>query len=289
MDGKFEFKGSVVNSDIATLQYDGTILAQFILENSKFTIDGEMGSNIEISGGKLQMVYSETDDKLNALVREWQNPATSPERGEVIIREYDELQLNTFKNNLNNIIGVLYSQMVDIAPDEMIAYTSQMPVELQNHPVVRDVIARAEALRRVEPGNRYVNIVQPDPDGNEIDLADVLQKNKYVLIDFWAAWCGPCLAEIPYMVKDYAEYHHKGFEIYAVSLDHSRDAWLAAISDLELDWLHVGYVRYWDNPACKDYAVTGIPANFLVSSDGIIVARNLRGEALGAKLAELLP
>ena len=108
------------------------------------------------------------------------------------------------------------------------------------------------------------------------------------LVDFWASWCGPCMGEVPYLVEDYAKYHKKGFEIYGVSLDRAREPWLKAIETKGLVWVNVSELKFWDDEAAKQYAVRSIPSNFLISSDGTIVARNLRGEELGAKLAELL-
>ncbi len=137
-------------------------------------------------------------------------------------------------------------------------------------------------------GDRCMEIVQDDPDGNPLRLSDVVSQNKYTLIDFWASWCGPCLGEIPYMLASYERYGDKGFEIFGVSLDFRKEAWGQAIEQYGLDWIHVSDLEYWKNEAAVRYGVRSIPANFLVDENGVIVATNLRGEALIAKLAELL-
>ena len=108
------------------------------------------------------------------------------------------------------------------------------------------------------------------------------------LVDFWASWCGPCMRELPYLLEAYAAYKDKGFEIYGVSLDSTKDAWTKAIDDNNMSWIHVSDIKYWQCEAAKEYGVNSIPSNWLVGPDGKFVASNLRGEGLIEKLAELI-
>ena len=141
------------------------------------------------------------------------------------------------------------------------------------------------------PGNKYIEFSQTDLNGNLISSKDVLATPgvKYVLIDFWASWCGPCMREVPYLKETYSKYFDKGFQILGVSLDRSRNPWLMAIENNQMNWIHVSELNYWDNSVAKKYAVSSIPSNFLVdASTGMIIATNLRGKKLEKKIAELL-
>ena len=160
-------------------------------------------------------------------------------------------------------------------------------------------VVLAQPLRAAEPekkgtvqgtamGNRFIDIVQTGTDGKEKTLSEVVKGKKYVLIDFWASWCGPCMREVPYLKEAYDKYAGKGFEIFGVSLDYQKSAWTETIESNGMGWVHVSDLEYWKNAAAVKYGVRSIPANFLVDSDGTIVAVNLRGESLKEKLAELL-
>ncbi|MCY3837730.1 MAG: thioredoxin-like domain-containing protein [Gammaproteobacteria bacterium] len=127
-------------------------------------------------------------------------------------------------------------------------------------------------------------------DGEEVRLEDVLKDNEYTLVEFWASWCGPCIAEIPYLKSAYEKYRDKGFEILSVNLDEDPAAWeTASVEDYDIPWVNVCDGEAFDSTIAKLYRVKAIPANYLITSDGKRVARHLRGESLEAKLAELLP
>ena len=144
---------------------------------------------------------------------------------------------------------------------------------------------RIDILRSVQIGKTAPDFTMSDSLGNPIRLSSL--KAKVLLVDFWAAWCKPCRAENPNVVKVYNLYNKKGFDILGCSFDTNREKWLKAIKDDKLTWHHVSDLQGWDNSAGKIYGINSIPANVLLDKDQKIIARNLRGEELQKKLAEI--
>jgi thiol-disulfide isomerase/thioredoxin len=141
-------------------------------------------------------------------------------------------------------------------------------------------------------GDRAPDMEYPSPEGEMYRLSSL--QGKMVLIDFWAGWCPPCRAENPNLVSTYKKYHDKeftrgdGFTIYSVSLDRNKEEWVSAIEQDNLEWeYHVSDLQFWNSVPAAMYQVRGIPASFLIDGNGIIIAKNLRGEALPQKLEEL--
>ena len=128
--------------------------------------------------------------------------------------------------------------------------------------------------------NTFVDIALPGPQGQTVRVRDYVGKNKLVLIDFWASWCGPCIRELPNVVKAYERFHDKGLEIVGVSLDKDKASWLAAIEQTGQKWPQMSDLKGWDCAGAQIYGIQSIPANVLIDSHGKIVARDLRGDAL---------
>ena len=158
-----------------------------------------------------------------------------------------------------------------------------------SHPMLaqaRQTLADIERANAII-GKPFTDLEMNDTEGKAHKLSEYCGKGHYVLIDFWASWCGPCRMEMPNVKENYEKYHAKGFDVVGLSFDNKADAWKKAINEMGLNWIHLSDLKGWRSIAAQTYGIQGIPASLLVNPKGIIVARDLRGEALGKKLAEI--
>ncbi len=185
------------------------------------------------------------------------------------------------------VINLLKSGTIDRDQyfDTYMKVAENLRAEWPNYGVAREFIKHVETMKATAVGQPAPEIALPNPQGEVIKLSSL--KGKYVLVDFWAKWCGPCRRENPNVVKAYNKYKDKGFTVYGVSLDRTREDWLQAIEEDNLTWTHVSDLKFWQSEAAKTYGITAIPFSILLDPNGVIIAKNLRGTALDKKLAEI--
>lgn len=174
-----------------------------------------------------------------------------------------------------------------LSPEKIEEYTNLLDKSLAETQYVKLLRELPATLRSTRIGTKAPDFALPNPEGKTVRLSDHF--GKYILVDFWAAWCGPCRRENPNVVKVFNKFKDKGFTVFGVSLDSDKSAWVKAIEKDGLNWPQVSDLKFWDSAPAKLYGIRGIPGNVLLDRSGNIIARNLRGVELENKIAELLP
>ena len=314
-NGKFTFEGTANKDALLSVQVDGNDWQQlFFCDGTPVTIDMK---NKTTKGSALNEKTAQKDLELWKMyedVEKTYNKASDeslPEAERMVfmstmqkkLTDLGTAYLNIFTENKDNMLPVAFLNMQTLQIISMTQGENALNQVFDSNAVyshhqiyqklktqLDDVKAKEKAEEEAKDaiiGQLFTDLQEPDTKGKMHKLSEFVGKGKWVLIDFWASWCGPCRAEMPNVVAAYEKYHSKGFDVVGLSFDEDKDDWLQAIQNLKMPWTHLSDLKGWETVAGQVYNIHAIPASLLVDPTGKIVARDLRGEALGAKLQEI--
>lgn len=307
-NGAFTFKGV---QDTAAVRYitnkspeNSTFGVEFFLENGNIALNLSE-ENASATGTANNDIYQGIRQQLNDLnkqamdiykaalsdstLTEEQQKAKMAEV-EALMDKSNDIKKEAIKQNIANPVGIylLKQSYYYMTVEELDPLMPQIPTAFDNDEAVTRIKENVEKMKATAVGQKFTDFAMKTPEGKDVKLSDYVGKGKVVLVDFWASWCGPCRREMPNLVEAYAKYKNKNFEIVGVSLDQNAEAWKAAIKQLNITWPQMSDLKYWNCEGAKLYAVSSIPHTVLIDGDGTILARELHGEEMLDKLAEVL-
>lgn len=315
VDGKFVLTGKIDIPVVGVITTVRPVLSEEVPEGAQqcelIVEPGELimtiGSDSELMGKKLYLVngtkandalcnLNKSSFELGQELEKLRNEDGAVAVTNDIIAIYDAYQENiksSLMDNLDNMFGLIILERLDSPddPESTRIFLDRFPDNLKQTSYWKRINESVENRMKIGVGKPYLDFTQNDPDGNPVKASDIISKpgTRYVLIDFWASWCSPCMGELPSLRDAYNRFSPRGFEIIGVSLDQVREDWLAAIKNENMNWIHVSDLKYWNNEVARQYNIQSIPANFLVDcKTGLVVAKGLRGAELGRRLADLL-
>ena len=275
------FQGTIDNPIVVRLTIDGQRMGQFFLEPGNIDLDVAKRA---VTGGKFNTLNNELEAKAAEIGKRFQAAATDADK-EKIYKEYQDLLNKAMMDNLDNPLGYLIflQQAYEMQPAELVKFVDAHPA-LKNSERVQKLIKANERKLATQPGNKFADFTV-NYDGKTYRLSDVVGKGKYVLVDFWASWCGPCRREMPTIKALYNKYHDAGPEVLGVAVWDEVPNTLQAVKDLDLPW------TIWPNGKTEPtdvYGISGIPCIILFGPDGTILVRDKQGEDLTAAVEAIL-
>lgn len=307
--GKFVLKGKTDLPELRLISMaPQTVVAQFFAENGTLTVNADADSlnKTEVKGSKSNDDFSILTKELMNIARETQilqqKYSTAQQSGnedgmkkaqidyQAMMGNQKVYSRNFIREHPKSAVSPLIALMQfgqEMTAHDIDTLVAFLDPSVRPSVYVAELKKIADKMRITSEGGMAPDFTQNTPEGTPLTLSSL--RGKIVMIDFWASWCKPCRQENPNVVALYNKYKDKGFDILGVSLDKEKGAWIKAIADDKLTWHHVSDLKFWQNEAAVKYGIQSIPATLLLDKEGKIIAKNLRGEELAKKLAELIP
>ena len=294
-DSTIRLQGRVAEPEIARLANQERIpvgTAVIFLEPGDIrTVPTDDRRVYAVSGTPLNDKKREFDERMADFDRKFRElPPDAP--ADSLYAAYTKLVPESIGANSDNLFGAYLFSVYEFDGNDIAAAKARLECftpAMQAHPTLKRIAEKVAAAENTEIGKPYMDLTLKDADGETVALSSLAGPGRWVLLDFWATWCGPCCREIPYLKEAYAAFSGRGFSIYAVSIDHDAARWQRFLAENDLPWTNVlspGCGK--QSPAAAMYGIRFIPSNFLISPDGVIVARNLPGRQLQSRLEELM-
>ena len=286
--GSFSIKGKLDAPTFKVLVFgDQPPVVPIFLENKLITIKGDKATadQMVISGSKTHAEYVDYISQIKPYVQIFQNPAARNTESLAAVAKIADDFIR--KNPASYVSPIVLIQLMEL--ENMPKVQELFPLlskEVRNTDMAKYVQTQIEEAKINAIGTVMPDFSQADTSGKMISLKSL--RGQYVLVDFWASWCRPCRDENPNVVSNFNKYKSKNFTVLGVSLDQAKPAWINAIQMDALAWTQLSDLKGWKNDVAAQFRISSIPQNFLLDPEGRIIAKNLRGEALGRKLEELL-
>ncbi len=298
---RFQLKGEADSAQLAVIfaKERPDLAATFLLEPGTITIDlAQQPGQSKVGGTKANEGWQAVTDLSNDYNQQMQKVAeelygqgVTPQQQQAVMEKIGVLMaelsgkvIDIAEQHIDDELGyflvVNYSDDDNFTDEHRLQLIDKLPQRFQQRAAVADIRKAIADAKKTDVGQTINDFSLSTPEGQSFSVISEARKHQLTILDFWASWCGPCRNEMPAMVKLYDAYHDKGLGIIGISLDEDNDAWVKAIADLGIKWPQISDLQGWNSEAAQLFHVTAIPFMVIIDSQGVILQKGLRGEAL---------